>query len=168
MMTGTLPPANTARWIWITVAAQLFSLVHTLTDVGLVLTHSSPRFALQRGLLAVLIVLLYIWWGWVFATAAKGKVSGFVGLIAFALLWVVIGNGLTIIFCLPPCGSIPFYADALHLGNLILGPVAAVVAYRAIRGASVQGSRWMSVTHVITMVALLVAIYAVEASVFTA
>ncbi|GAC1431578.1 MAG: hypothetical protein NVSMB65_05070 [Chloroflexota bacterium] len=165
-MTRTLPPVGTTRWIWVTLAAQVFSLLHTLTDFGLVLTFASSRFIVQRALLAVLIVLLYLWWGWICTRAMRGSASGFVGLMAFALLWVVIGNGLTIIFCWPPCGSIPFYADTLHLGNLILGPLAALVAYRAMRRGTAS-ERWQaSIVNLVTMVAFLVAIYGVEATIF--
>src|SRR5215203_4521226 len=70
----------------------------------------------------------------------------------------------SIIYCLPPCGSVPLYGDTLHLGTLILGPLAAYFAYRAMRrSSSVRGS-WLAMAgNVVIMVALLVAILAVLA-----
>jgi hypothetical protein len=43
---------------------------------------------------------------------------------------------VSIIYCLPPCGSVPFYGDTIHLGTLILGPLGAYLAYRAMRRSS--------------------------------
>src|SRR5215203_7262561 len=71
-------------------------------------------------------------------------------------------NGVSIIYCLPPCGSVPFYGDTIHLGTLILGPLGAyLAAYRAMRRSSVRGSRPAMVGNVVIMVALLAAILAV-------
>ncbi len=82
--------------------------------------------------------------------------------MAFDVLWVGL-NGLSIIYCLPPCGSVPLYGDTIHLGTLILGPLAAYFAYRAVRRSSVRGS-WLAMAgNVVIMVALLVAILAVLA-----
>ena len=114
-------------------------------------------------MLTVLIGLLYTWWAWVFARAVGGANSGLVGLIAFDILWVVL-NGLSIIYCLPPCGSVPLYGDTLHLGTLILGPLAAYFAYGATRrSSSVRGSWLATAGNVVIMVALLVSILAVLA-----
>ena len=88
-----------------------FSLVHTLVDFALIALES--RFGVQQSLLSVLSGLLYTWWAWVFAKAVGGMKSWLVGLMVFDVLWVG-GNGLTIVYCPPPCGfSVPLYADAL-------------------------------------------------------
>ena len=79
--------------------------------------------------------------GWVFAKAVGGAKSWLVGLMVFDALWVG-GNGLTIIYCPPPCSSLPFYAASLHLGNLILAGLATYFAYRAMRRISGPGS-WL-------------------------
>ena len=111
-------------------------------------------------MLTVLIGMLYTWWAWVFGRAVRGANSGLVGLMAFDILWVSL-NGVSILACLPPCGSVPLYGDTLHLGTLILGPLAAYFAYRAMRRSSVRGSWLAIVGNVVIMVALLVAIFAV-------
>jgi hypothetical protein len=93
--------------------------------------------------------------------------SWLVGLMAFDVLWVG-GNGLTIVYCPPPCGSLPFFADALHVGNLILAPLATYFAYRAIRRISGPSSWLVMVGNIIIMGALVIAIIAVLTSLASA
>ena len=153
-------PVGAPGWLWVNLAAMGFSLAHTVADAGILFGSSSPGSDVPPSLLTVLIGLLYTWWAWVFARAVGGAKSGLVGLIAFDILWVVL-NGVSILACLPPCGSVPLYGDTLHLGTLILGPLAAYFAYRAMRRSSVLGS-WLAMAgNVVIMVALLVAILAV-------
>src|SRR5215211_6246084 len=162
-MERTRTPVGAAGWLWVTlaVAAMGFSLVHTLVDFALIALES--RFSVQQSLLSVLIGLLYTWWAWVFAKAVGGTKSWLVGLMVFDVLWVG-GNGLTILACLPPCGSVPVYADALHVGNLILAPLATYFAYRAMRRISVPGRWLVMVGNIIIMLAFVIAIIAVLAS----
>jgi hypothetical protein len=162
-MERTRTPVGAAGWLWVTlaVAAMGFSLVHTLLDFALI--APGPRFGVQQSLLSVLIGLLYTWWAWVFAKAVGGTKSWLVGLMVFDVLWVG-GNGLTIVYCPPPCGSVPFYADALHVGNLILAPLATYFAYRAMRRISVPGSWLVMVGNIIIMLAFVIVIVAVLAS----
>jgi hypothetical protein len=162
-MERTRTPVGAESWLWanLAVAAMGFSLVHTLVDFALIALES--RFGVQLNLLSVLIGLLYTWWAWVFAKAVGGTKSWLVGLMVFDVLWVG-GNGLTIVYCPPPCGSVPFYADALHVGNLILAPLATYFAYRAMRRISVPGRWLVMVGNIIIMLAFVIAIIAVLAS----
>ena len=164
-MERTRTPVGAPGWLWVNLAAMGFSLVHTIADFGIIL-GSSPSLQVQQSVLTsvltVLIGLLYAWWAWVLVRAVGGTRSGLVGLMAFDVLWVG-ANGVSILACLPPCGTaLPFYADAVHLGTLILGPLAAYFAYRAMRrSSSVRGS-WLAMAgNVVIMVAFLVAILAV-------
>ena len=159
------PPSG--LWVILAVAAMGFSLVHTLVDFGIILGPSSSRLGVQQSLLSVLIGVLYSWWAWVFAKAVGGAKSWLIGLMVFDVLWVG-GNGLTIIYCPPPYSSLPVYADTLHLGNLILAPLATYFAYRAMRRISVSGSWLVTVGNLIIMVALVIAIIAVLASLASA
>ena len=165
-MERTRTPVGAAGWLWVNlaVAAMGFSLVHTLVDFAVIALGSRfGVFGVQQSLLSVLIGLLYTWWAWVFAKAVGGTKSWLVGLMALDVLWVG-GNGLTIVYCPPPCGSVPFYADALHVGNLILAPLATYFAYRAMRRISVPGRWLVMVGNIIIMLALVIAIIAVLAS----
>jgi hypothetical protein len=160
-MERTRTPVGAAGWLWVNLAALGFSLVHTLLDFALI--APGPRFGVLQSLLSVLIGLLYTWWAWVFAKAVGGTKSWLVGLMAFDVLWVG-GNGLTIVYCPPPCSSLPFFADALHVGNLILAPLATYFAYRAMRRISVPGSWLVMVGNIIIMLAFVIAIVAVLGS----
>src|SRR5215204_7438878 len=168
-MERTRTPVGTPGWLWVilAVAAMGFSLVHTLVDYGIILGASSSPIGVQQSLLSVLIGILYTWWAWVFAKAVGGAKSWLVGLMMFDVLWVG-GNGLTIIYCPPPCSSLPVYADTLHLGNLILAPLATYFAYRAIRRISGPTSWLVMVGNIIIMVALVIAIIAVLTSLASA
>ncbi len=163
-MERTRTPVGAAGWLWVTlaVAAMGFSLVHTLVDFALIALVS--RLGVQQSLLSVLIGLLYTWWAWVFAKAVGGTKSWLVGLMVFDVLWVG-GNGLTIVYCPPPCdfGGVPLYADALHVGNLILAPLATYFAYRAMRRISGPGSWLVMVGNIVIMLAFVIAIIAVLA-----
>jgi hypothetical protein len=162
-------PVGAPDWLWVVlaVAAMGFSLVHTVVDFGIILGSSSSRFGVQQSVLSVLIGVLYTWWAWVFAQAVGGATSWLVGLMVFDVLWVG-GNGLTIMYCPPPCSALPVYADTLHLGNLILAPLATYFAYRAMNRRSVPGSGLVMVGNVIVMLALVIAIIAVLASLASA
>jgi hypothetical protein len=161
-------PVGAPGWLWVllAVAAMGFSLVHTLIDFGIFIGSSSP-FGVQQSVLSVLIGVLYTWWAWVFAKAVGGATSWLVGLMAFDLLWVG-GNGLTVMACPPPCSALPVFADTLHLGNLILAPLATYVAYRAMRRMSGPSSWRVMVGNVIIMLAVVIAITALLASLASA
>ena len=163
-MKNTLTTTGAPGWLWANLAAMGFSLVHTIADYGIILGFS-PSLQVDQSVLTsvltVLIGLVYTWWAWVLVQAVGGTRSGLVGLMAFDVLWVGL-NGVTIIYCLPPCGTaLPFYADAIHLGTLILGPLAAYLAYRAIGPARVPSSWLAMASNVVVMVAFLAGIFAV-------
>jgi hypothetical protein len=67
-----------------------------------------------------------------------------------------------------PCSAVPVYADALHLGNLILAPLGTYFAYRAMRRISGPTSWLVMVSNIIIMVALVIAIIAVLTSLASA
>lgn len=167
-MKKTPAPVGAPGWLWANLAAMGFSLMHTIADFGVIFEASPSRLEVQQSVLTILIGLMYTWWAWVFVRAAGGARSGLVGLMAFNVLWVCL-NGMTIIYCLPPCGTaLPFYGDAIHLGSLILGPLAAYLAYRAIGLAPVPSSRLAMAGNVVVMVAFLAGIFAVLAWVASA
>jgi hypothetical protein len=59
-----------------------------------------------------------------------------------------------------PCGALPLYADALHLGNLVLGPLAAHLAYRAMRRMPGPASGPVVVANAAVVPAIVIAIVA--------
>lgn len=166
-MDRTRTPVGTPGWLWVNLAAMGLSLGHTVADLGIIFGSLSSGFGVKQSLLSVLIAVLYTWWAWAFAKAVGGAKSWLVGLMVFDILWVG-GNGLTIIECPPPCSAVPVYADALHLGNLILAPLATYFAYRAMRRISGPTSWLVMVGNIIIMGALVIAIIAVLTSLASA
>jgi hypothetical protein len=162
-------PVGAPGWLWVilAVAAMGLSLGHTVADLGIIFGSLSSSFSVKQSLLSVLIGVLYSWWAWAFAKAVGGAKSWLVGLMVFDVLWVG-GNGLTILECPPPCSAVPVYADTLHLGNLILAPLATYFAYRAIRRISGPTSWLVMVGNIIIMGALVIAIIAVLTSLASA
>ena len=154
-------------WVVLAVAAMGLSLGHTVADLGIIFGSLSSGFGVPQILLSALIGALYTWWAWAFAKAVGGAKSWLVGLMVFDVLWVG-GNGLTIIECPPPCSSVPVYADALHLGNLILAPLAAYFAYRTMRRISGPTSWPVMVGNIIVIGTLVIAIIAVLTSLASA
>jgi hypothetical protein len=165
-MERTRTPAGTPGWLWVNLAAMGLSLGHTVADLGIIFGSLSSGFGVKQSLLSVLIAVLYSWWAWALAKAVGGAKSWLVGLMVFDILWVG-GNGLTILECPPPCSAVPLYADTLHLGNLILAPLATYFAYRAMRRTSGPTS-WLVVVGNIIMGALVIAIIAVLTSLASA
>jgi hypothetical protein len=160
-MNKTLAPVGASGWLLANLAAMGFSLMHAIADLGVIFGSAPSRLEVQQSVLTVIIGLMYTWWAWVLVRAVRGTRSGLVGLIAFDVLWVGL-NGVTIIFCLPPCGTaLPFYGDAIHLGTLIFGPLAAYLAYRAVGPAPVRSSRLAMAGNIVVMVAFLAGIFAV-------
>ena len=154
-------------WVLLALAAMGFSLTHTVVDFGILFGSSASPLgvqqSVQQSVLSGLIGVLYTWWAWVFAKAVGGATSWLVGLMAFDVLWVG-GNGLTVMACPPPCSALPVYADTLHLGNLLLAPLATYVAYRAMSRMSGPLSWRVMAGNVIIMLALVLAIIAELAS----
>src|SRR3712207_769839 len=166
-MERTRTPVGTPGWLWVNLAAMGLSLGHTVADLGIIFGSLSSGFGVPQILLSVLIAVLYTWWAWAFAKAVGGAKSWLVGLMVFDVLWVG-GNGLTIIECPPPCSAVPVYADTLHLGNLILAPLATYFAYRTMRRISGPTSWMVMVGNIIIMGALVIAIIAVLTSLTSA
>jgi hypothetical protein len=162
-------PVGAPGWLWVllAVSAMGFSLTHTVVDFGIFIGSSSSGLGVQQSVLSGLIGVLYTWWAWVFAQAVGGATSWLVGLMAFDVPWVG-GNGLTVMACPPPCSALPVYADTLHLGTLLLAPLATYVAYRAMRRMSGPLSWRVMGGNVIVMLALVIAIIAVLTSLASA
>jgi len=166
-MEKTRTPVGTPGWLWVILAAMGFSLGHTVADLGIIFGSLSSRIGVPQSLLSVLIGVLYTWWAWAFAKAVGGSevLAGWPYGVRCPLGWRQWPDD----HLLPaPCSSLPVYADTLHLGNIILAPLATYFAYRAMRRISGPGGWLVMVGNVIIMLALVIAIIAVLASLASA
>lgn len=135
------------QWLWSGALALAFSLVHVLLDyqVGL-FGRTSNDVSWAQAALALLLGLLYAWWGVAFALSGGStwQALGLVNLLWLSLLWAFLGNGLAGVFaCLPPCSGAFPYQDIAHFGNIIFGGWASYATWSALRTSRV-GVRWQA------------------------
>src|SRR5215217_621044 len=76
--------------------------------------------------------------------------------------WSVLGNGLPLAFCPPPCASAFPYQDLAHVGNLLFGTWAASACWRAARTSEQPPGRTAWMLPGVALVAV-VALFALEA-----
>lgn len=119
-------------FLWTQASAIAFSFTHAILDwfVGLFGTdraYLSPTAAAFLGLEG----LLYA--GWAIALALCAERTWMAVAFAFTFGWALLANGASIAFCLPPCPALSPYGDVAHLGSLIFGARASVVAWRQMR-----------------------------------
>ncbi len=124
--------ADDRLFLWAQAAAIAFSYAHTLQDwiVGLFGTAEGV-LSLTAALLLALTALVYA--GWSIALALHGDRAWMAAVFVFTFGWAFLVNGGAILFCLPPCGALPPYADIAHLGSLIFGGWASVLVWRRLR-----------------------------------
>ena len=121
-------------FLWTQAGAIAFSYAHTIMDwfVGLFGTDRavlSPSAAVLLGLDA----LVYAAWAIALALALRGDRAWMAAVLIFTFGWALLVNGGSILFCLPLCSALAPYADIAHLGSLIFGGWASVVAWRRLR-----------------------------------
>ena len=152
------------RCLQLNVLALAFSLAHVVADwhIGLFGASSAAMSAPQAALLW-LVSGLYAWWGLSLAAAARGARSGLLSLVALSAGWAALGNGLPIVFCLPPCpGAFP-HQDIAHVGSLLFGGWAAHASWRAARASEQPPGRAAWALPAVALAAV-VALFALQAS----
>src|SRR5215207_11574709 len=155
--------SSSGRIVPLTALALAFSLAHFLVDWHISLFGASSEIlSVSQAALVGLVCFLYAWWGVSLAAAALGARAGLLSLATLSAGWSVLGNGLPLAFCPPPCASAFPYQDLAHVGNLLFGTWAAYESWRAARASPQPPGRgaWM-----LPGVALLtvVALFALEA-----
>src|SRR5215211_5431209 len=84
------------RCLQLNVLALAFSLAHVIVDWHISLSGASSE-------------------------AMSASRAGLLGLVALSAGWAALGNGLPMVFCLPPCpGAFP-HQDIAHVGSLVFG-----------------------------------------------
>ncbi len=101
-------------------------------------------------------------WGLSLAAAARGARAGLLGLVTLSAGWAVLGNGLPLVFCLPPCAGAFPHQDIAHVGSLLFGGWAAYASWRAAR-ASEQPRGRAAWTLPAVALPTVVALFALEA-----
>ena len=138
-VTGPAVPGHRAvgaRWLWLSVAALGFSLLHTVLDLFLVLPRpTSGALSWPQEGMIVSVALVYGWWGYSLVDATGGGTGGRASLGVLGALWAV-ANGTSVVFCPPPC-AFPV-GDLAHLGSLACGALSAYASFVGLRGRPVD------------------------------
>ncbi|MEO7296509.1 MAG: hypothetical protein ABIZ57_10215 [Candidatus Limnocylindria bacterium] len=129
-------------FLWSQAAAIAFSYAHTLMDwvVGLFGTDRATLSLASASLLG-LNAAVYAGWAVALALAVRGDRAAMAAVLVFTFGWAFLVNGGSILFCLPPCPALAPYGDIAHLGSLVFGGWASVVAWRQIRAGNARISR---------------------------
>lgn len=143
--------------LWTQAGAIAFSFMHAILDwfVGLFGTdraYLSPVAAAFLGLEG----LLYAGWAIALTLALAGERTWLAVVFVFTFGWALLANGASIVFCLPPCPALSPYGDVAHLGSLIFGASASVVAWRQVRRPGNAISRGPLVLAILLLVVLYV------------
>lgn len=137
---------SSGRIVPLNALALALSLAHFLVDwhIGLFGASSESLGGVQAALIG-LVCFVYAWWGVSLAAAAQGARAGLLSLATLSAGWSLLGNGLPIAFCPPPCASAFPYQDLAHVGNLVFGTWAAYACWRAARASEQPPARtaWM-------------------------
>lgn len=141
--------------LWTQASVIAFSFVHAIVDwfVGLFGTdraYLSPMAAAFLGLEGA----LYASWAIALALALRGDRTGMAIVFVFTFGWAFLFNGSSIVFCLPPCPALAPYGDLVHLGTLISGAWASVVACRRVRQAGDAIARGPVVLAILLLVVM--------------
>jgi hypothetical protein len=122
-------------WLALNVVAMVFGVTHALLDTFLVIP---PGVGVALALMVTILIIL--WWS-----------AGLVALIrsatrsplAIAGVWVgalfAFLNGLSIVFCLPPCGGSFGIGDVVHIGSLLSSVVVALLNWRFLDDSAAPG-----------------------------
>ena len=152
------------RCLVLNALALAFSLAHLLVDwhIGLFGASSQAVSGSQAALLW-LASFLYAGWGLGLAAAARGARAGLLSLVTLSAGWAALGNGLPLVFCLPPCAGGYPHQDLTHVGSLLFGSWAAYARWQAARASEQPLGRggWLFPAAGLVVV---VALYALEAA----
>jgi hypothetical protein len=144
-------------WLWTGVAAMAIALLHMLLDMGVGLFDMHGELSVGVASVLIVIVLINIWWVLSFVAGTQGRGGGILSASVLALGWTTMMNGYPIVFCPPTCVPGSPLSDIAHIGSLVLGPLAALAAMRALwRGRPKVG--WvLPVGAVVLVIAMLAA-----------
>lgn len=122
------------RWLLAHTLAIGFSLSHLILDWHLDLFGPLTTTSLS-GVQAVVLVVsaaVYAAWAGALALAGQGSRHGLIATLGLCALGGL-GNGLAIVFCLPPCSAAAPFGDVSHIGSLVFGAWAMVESWRALK-----------------------------------
>jgi hypothetical protein len=129
-------------WLPAHALAMGFSLAHMFLDFGLGVILGPPDAITAEQMPTLFIILVitagvYGLWASALVVAVQGNRWAMAATLPLCALGAV-GNGLTVLYCLPPCGAIAPIGDLAHIGSLVFGVWALYESGRALRQPRVR------------------------------
>lgn len=119
-------------WLWLNLAAMAAGTLHILVDMGVGLFSMRGSLAPTVTAALLLVSLIQVWWCLSLAAGAQGRGGGVASAAVLGLGWTLVTNGSAIVYCMPICPYAAPLSDIAHVGSLVLGVVAPVVAVWAL------------------------------------
>ena len=115
-------------WLWLSLAAMAMSTLHILIDFGVGLFPMRGTLTPAEAATLLLISFIHVWWCLSVAAGAQGNGGGVASAVILGLGWTALTNGFPIVYCMPLCPFAAPLSDVGHIGSIVLGVVAPVVA----------------------------------------
>lgn len=122
------------RWLPVHTLAIGFSLSHLILDWHLDLFGplNPTSLSVVQALVLVIGAVVYASWAAALALASQGSRRGLVVTIVLSALGGL-GNGLSIVACLPPCSGASPFGDISYIGSLVFGAWAMIESWQALK-----------------------------------
>ena len=118
-------------WLLAHALAMGFSLGHVILDWHAELFGPLvPTMRPSQALILVLGASIYPLWAVALVLAERGSRVALLATFALCTLGGL-GNGLSIVACLPPCPAAAPFADLTHIGSLVFGLWGMYESWRA-------------------------------------
>ena len=145
-------------WLWLSLAAMAVGTLHILIDLGVGLFPMRDRLAPVVTAILLLISLIHVWWCVSLAAGVQGNGGGVASVAILGLGWTLLTNGYPIVFCLPPCPFAAPLSDVAHVGSIVLGLVAPMVAIWTLWRYRMRMSWTLPISALVLVVATVVAL----------
>lgn len=115
-------------WFWFSLAAMAVGTLHILIDLGVGLFPIRDNLSTAEGATLLLISLIHVWWCISLTAGVQGNGGGIASAAILGLGWTLMTNGYPIVYCLPLCPFAAPLSDVAHVGSIVLGIIAPMVA----------------------------------------
>jgi hypothetical protein len=130
-------------WLVVGLAAMFFSAMHIVIDFGVGLFDLRGTLSSTEAATLIGIALIQVWWAISFMAGAQGDGSGVASAGILGAVWAAMTNGFPIVYCPPVCEEASPLTDFGHVGSIVFGILAFLVAIWSLWRARVRPGWFM-------------------------